>query len=317
MHDLRLRKRPLLQSAPIVARLVGILLQLVALTVPSVVGAQDGGDQERARLHFQSGASYYDTGDYEMALQEFQRSYDLSRKAELFYNLSLTYERMGDLQKATEFLRRYLAEATNVADRVTMETRLGNFERRLDQKRQEDAARQATLAAEALERSQREGEEIARREAAEREAAAAQAAQEHAESQPQEQTAPQTEAALAESTVANEPDTGGGLNSVSIAGFAVGGAGLATFGITAGLAYASFGELSEGCVQARTCQQSDVDRVENLSLIADIGLGVAAAGAIIGIVFLFVDLEDADESHAAVAPWIGQDVVGAVAAGTF
>ena len=80
------------------------------------VQAQD----DRARLHFQAGASYYEAGDYEDALREFQRSHALSQRSELFYNFSLCYQQIGDLDNAALYLRRYLDEVESIENRAQM-----------------------------------------------------------------------------------------------------------------------------------------------------------------------------------------------------
>jgi len=84
-----------------------------------------------ARAHFQSGSAYFDTADYDSALREFTRAYELSHRAPLLYNISVTHERMGDLREAVHYLERYLAEAENVRDRGTLEIKLRNLRDRV------------------------------------------------------------------------------------------------------------------------------------------------------------------------------------------
>lgn len=90
---------------------------------------------QRARLHFQSGSSYFDVGEYENALREFEQAYRLSNRAALLYNIGLTHERLGNLREAADALRRYVAE-TDPPERETLELRIRNIEER--------AARQAS-----------------------------------------------------------------------------------------------------------------------------------------------------------------------------
>lgn len=86
--------------------------------------------EQTARLHFQTGASYYETGNYAEALREFQRSYEISRRPELFHNYSRCYEHLGDMPNAVLYLRRYLQEVPNIENRDTLEVRLRNLEQR-------------------------------------------------------------------------------------------------------------------------------------------------------------------------------------------
>lgn len=92
--------------------------------------------EDRGRLHFQAGASYYEAGDYNDALREFQRAYELSQKPELFYNLSLCHQQLGDLDQATSFLERYLGEVEDVPNRANLQRRLENFRERMAQREQ-------------------------------------------------------------------------------------------------------------------------------------------------------------------------------------
>lgn len=100
-------------------------------------------DDRRARHHFEAGTSYFDAGDNEAALREYQRAYELSRRPELFHNMSLVYESMGDFENAHSHLRRYLDEAANVQDRHAHEGRLVTLEERIEEQRRRRADEEA------------------------------------------------------------------------------------------------------------------------------------------------------------------------------
>lgn len=123
-----------------------IFAALMPMCLAATVHAQE---DDRARSHFDAGSSYYSEGDYESALREFERAYALSPRPDFYFNYALVYERMGDLDNAVLYLRRYLEEtpAERVADRPTLEQRLANFEARLrqqqDRQRSEAERRQA------------------------------------------------------------------------------------------------------------------------------------------------------------------------------
>lgn len=116
---------------------IGRLAQLLTLTLAFLAHAafapssraQDEPDRA-ARLHFETGASYYQAGNYADALREFQRAYELSHRVQLFHNYSRCYEHLGDFQNAVVYLRRYLEEVEEVPDRAVLELRLANLERR-------------------------------------------------------------------------------------------------------------------------------------------------------------------------------------------
>jgi hypothetical protein len=113
-------------------------------------------------------------------------------------------------------------------------------------------------------------------------------------------------------------DGSGGVPMGAIISYAVAGAGLATFGVFGALALAEDSNLAGSCGAdaGRTCGDDDVSTLQTFSIVADIGLGVAVVGAIVGTVLLLVG-GGGDDAQVAVAPAIGPDVVGVSARGAF
>ena len=107
---------------------LGFLAMWAALLTTAPGLAQS---DERGRLHFQAGASYYEAGDYEDALREFARAQELSGKPELFYNISLCHQQLGDLEQAIVSLEAYLGNVEEIENRTNLERRLENFRERL------------------------------------------------------------------------------------------------------------------------------------------------------------------------------------------
>jgi tetratricopeptide (TPR) repeat protein len=265
------------------------LLAAALISSTSTASAQPGAqtDDERARMHFQAGNAYFQTGEYDAALREFQRSFELSARPALFYNMALVYERLGDLEQAIAHLRRFLAEAPEAeAQRATLEARIANLQPRLE-------AQQARDAAEAERARRLEVEEQRRREEEQRRAA---------------------------------DESSGGLPTLTWVGWIAGAAGLATFAVFGGLTLATASDLEENCVPLGTCTQADVDSLTTYALIADIGLVVGVLGAGLGTLVLAMsgggEAEAAPPATGAgaavrLAPWLGPDGAGALARGTF
>lgn len=89
----------------------------------------------------------------------------------------------------------------------------------------------------------------------------------------------------------------GGLSGATIGmitGFAVAGAGAVLFGTFAAFSEAEDQSLASRC--APRCTEDDVADLGTFNLLADIGLGVASAGAVAGLVFLIVELASDDSS---------------------
>src|SRR5262245_42813752 len=89
-------------------------------------------DDENARIHFESGASYLKQSDNENALREFQAAYALSKRPALLLNIANVYERMGKPKEAVDTLTKYLEEDPKTTDRVTVETRISNLKKRVE-----------------------------------------------------------------------------------------------------------------------------------------------------------------------------------------
>jgi PEGA domain len=71
-----------------------------------------------AEVRFQRGLELFNVRNYEGALAEFQRSYELSGMAGLLYNLARTYQALGRYPEAARAIERYLREASDLsADR--------------------------------------------------------------------------------------------------------------------------------------------------------------------------------------------------------
>jgi tetratricopeptide (TPR) repeat protein len=87
---------------------VAILLS-AAIATPARAAGSD--DEERARGHYEIGLGLYRLGDYRGALKEFAAGYELARKPGFLLNLGQTYRKLGELPKARDLYRQFLAES--------------------------------------------------------------------------------------------------------------------------------------------------------------------------------------------------------------
>lgn len=92
-------------------------------------------DEDAAKAHFLAGQAYYEQADYADAVKEFNEAHRLSRRADLLYNVSVCYERLGRWDDAIASLHQYLQEKPNAADREVIESRIKNYEERRDAER--------------------------------------------------------------------------------------------------------------------------------------------------------------------------------------
>src|SRR5690606_12228365 len=70
-------------------------------------------------------------GEYERALQGFEKAYDLSMRPEILVSISLTNEKMKRLEPAIEALDRFLVLAADHPDADTVRTRRNALRERL------------------------------------------------------------------------------------------------------------------------------------------------------------------------------------------
>jgi tetratricopeptide (TPR) repeat protein len=111
--------------------------------------AGDDGDEE-ARQHFQLGRTFYDSGRFQQAVEEFEAAYKLSGRPQLLYNVYVAQRDVGELQKAVDALRAYLEQVPDAPDRVNLKARLTSLEAQAKrQSEQEALARQLAAPPEA------------------------------------------------------------------------------------------------------------------------------------------------------------------------
>lgn len=264
-------------------RAVALALVLCAPigAAPSMAAAQQSSD-EQARLHFQVAASYYEQADYESALREFQSAYRLSQRAQLFFNISLCYQQLGNLDEAITYLERYLNEVTEIENRPSLEQRLGNLRSRRDQRVSTgtDPGDGATDAGTGTTGGEPGAGEIGAGE-------------------------------TGTGATSTAPSGGGDSTNVpAIVGFSIAGVGLVAGAIFSGLTLAEDGRVSGlACAPTQSCTDADVGTLNTMALVSDISWGVSLAGAIVGVVFLFVPTggsSSTDSASLRLSPWLGQ-----------
>lgn len=104
-------------------------------------------DMLRARQRFEQGVIAYEEGQFEEAIVAWHEAYELSEAPLLLFNIANAHERLGDLEQALAYLRRY-REHADAEEREILQRRMANMERRLEEQRQAAAAAAAQPAAE-------------------------------------------------------------------------------------------------------------------------------------------------------------------------
>lgn len=85
---------------------------------------EDDGRIEEAKQAFAVGTEAYAEGDFESALESFQRAYVLTESPDLLYNIATVSDRMRRDEEALEAYEGYLAARPESADREHVESRI-------------------------------------------------------------------------------------------------------------------------------------------------------------------------------------------------
>lgn len=89
----------------------------------------DASHDAEARGLFDAGAAAYRDGRYADALDYFTRSYDLSSRPELLYNMAVSEEYLGHGADALAHFRLYLERVPDAANRAEVEGRIASLSR--------------------------------------------------------------------------------------------------------------------------------------------------------------------------------------------
>jgi hypothetical protein len=84
------------------------------------------------RVLFQDGQVAYNAGEYEAALEKWQRAYELSGRKELLYNLAQAFSRLGRVADEKAALEGFISAATGPEElKASAEERLRSLEQRI------------------------------------------------------------------------------------------------------------------------------------------------------------------------------------------
>lgn len=208
-------------------------------------------DDEAARAHFRIGQAQYEAGQYTAAASEFETAYALSHRAELFYNVYVSYREIGDLDRASSALRRYLESVPDAANAAQLRARLAAMDEQLAHRAEPSAD---DTSGDATDDATSEGPS-------------------------------DTDAAAPSPSVATQP------SPIGFAVLGVGAAALVASAITGGLALSTFGSLEQRCGADHLCPpgyESDRDTGLALSTATDVLWAVGGAAAVTGLVLVFV-----------------------------
>jgi len=95
--------------------------------VSATAAAQLTDTDEEARLQFRAGESAYARGDYQAALEDFERAYRLSQRPALLFNIGLAAQRARHRERALEAFQQYLQLKPDADNRADVESRISEL----------------------------------------------------------------------------------------------------------------------------------------------------------------------------------------------
>ncbi|UJR83729.1 tetratricopeptide repeat protein [Sandaracinus amylolyticus] len=295
---------------------IALLAALSIALVPAL-----GLAQEDARTLFQRGQTAYSQGDYDAAIEQWTRAYELDPRPLLQFNLSQAYERLGRLEDAIRALELYLERADpNDEHQSDARARVSALRERVGRTsvRVTGGPEGATILVDGEDRGRTpRPDPIQVPPGSHRIAVRAQGYSEFTSTVvvPAGQSVDVTvEMQVASGGGAQVAEGGGELPVVPIILFSAGGAALIAGAIMGGIA------LSDA-ENAPGRDSPEADAARGLALGADITMGAGVALAAAGLIVLLVSDsgggEERQPERISLAPWGGSSGGGVAVAGSF
>lgn len=128
-----------------------LCVQALALNAPSLALAQEATPSKassendaQAKRMYEAGVSFYEAGRYEAAIEAFEEAYELSQRHVLLLNIASAYERLGELEKTLDVLKRYQPHVEPEKS-AALEKRIESLAQRLDEQRAQAQQDQAQV----------------------------------------------------------------------------------------------------------------------------------------------------------------------------
>lgn len=94
---------------------------LLLLAASAIAHAED---RDTASIHFQAAEAAIKRSDWQIAIDEYERAYQLAPHPSVLFNLAEPYEALAKFRKAAELLTEFLAKTPNANDRAAIEARI-------------------------------------------------------------------------------------------------------------------------------------------------------------------------------------------------
>jgi tetratricopeptide (TPR) repeat protein len=107
------------------------MVALVSLVVPTPARAKEDPDTEVARRHFQIGRAAYDAGDYQQALESFERANRIKPAAAFDFNIGRCFDRLERYPEAIASYQRFVSSIPTPPDADEVRARIAVLKERI------------------------------------------------------------------------------------------------------------------------------------------------------------------------------------------
>jgi tetratricopeptide (TPR) repeat protein len=123
-------------------RRVGVLASLIVMAIASVARAQPQ-RLNNAKELYQKATRHYELGEYDRAIEEYKRAYEISAAPALLFNLGQVYRLKKDPVLAVRFYTNYLRLQPNASNRADVEALIVEMRAAIEAQEKERAAKKA------------------------------------------------------------------------------------------------------------------------------------------------------------------------------
>jgi tetratricopeptide (TPR) repeat protein len=124
----------------VLRRLHALMLTLVLLVGTRAVAQPSARAQAEARELYKKAMTHYELGEFEVAITEFKRAYELTSAPGLLFNIAQVYRMKKDPEQAIYFYRTYLRLMPDAPNRADVESLMAENQVLLDEKRAKEKA---------------------------------------------------------------------------------------------------------------------------------------------------------------------------------
>lgn len=101
----------------------------------------DDADTKKAKEHFKKGKVFFDSGQFDKALVEYTAAYEMKPLPGFLLNIAQCHRNLGRFDESIFFYKKYLSEVPDTPYRSDVETVIAEMERKVTEKKAEDAKR--------------------------------------------------------------------------------------------------------------------------------------------------------------------------------